>query len=159
MADVVKQIDIVKTIIEMLKKEFDCKAYSDESLEGFVKPCFFIKFMSTSTPQTVNFTSKHVSIVLTYFPKDSERNEVHYLDVFDRVQMLFQIGIQVGGRYLHIDSITEERAGEEQDILQITIELPYLDRVIRPKSTAELMGSVEVKVDMGEGKEETTWQN
>lgn len=69
MADVVKQIDILKQISTMLKTEFGCTVYGDEILEDFVKPCFFIKCLYTNIPQTKNVTKKKLSIIITYFPK------------------------------------------------------------------------------------------
>ena len=64
MANRVKQVDVVEKIANMIKKEFNCTVYSDEVLRNFSKPCFFIKFLSTNTPQTLNFTSKVLTVVL-----------------------------------------------------------------------------------------------
>lgn len=52
MADVVKQIDILNQIGRMLKAEFKSTVYSDEILEDFAKPCFFIKCLCTNIPQS-----------------------------------------------------------------------------------------------------------
>ena len=58
MVDVVKQIDILNQIGIMLKAEFKSTVYSDEILEDFAKPCFFIKCLFTNIPQTKNITKK-----------------------------------------------------------------------------------------------------
>lgn len=144
LAEIVKMIDIVKTVTQIMKDEFKCTVYSDEALENFKKPCFFIAAIPVSIPQTTNFMEKHLSIVLTYFQKDSMRNEVHYLDVFDRIQSHFALGMQVGDRFLHVDRVTPDRVGEEQDILQITIEIIYLEQTGKPESGAEMMEEIEV---------------
>ena len=158
MAKVIKQAEVLLKIVKMLEKEFNCVVYSDEVLEGFAKPCFFIKFSSANEPQTVNFTSKQLSVILTYFPRDADRKELHYLDVFDRVQQLFQLGLQLSERFIHTDSISENRVGEEQDILQITVEFAYNDRIVIDKPEAEIMEELKVAVKVNES-EETIWQS
>lgn len=144
LAEILKMTDIVKAVTKKLKDEFSCKIYSDEILENFSKPCFFIAVVPATIPQTLNFMEKRVTIVLTYFPKDSMKNEVHYLDVYDRVQAMFPVGIQVNDRYLHVDRVTQERTGEERDILQIDIDFIYLEQTGRVRNTGDLMEEVEI---------------
>ena len=148
MADIIKMTDVVQNIVSILKAEFKCKVYSDEALENFTKPCFFIAAIPVTIPQTVNFLEKHLSVVLTYFPKDNMRNEIHYLDVFDRIQSHFEVGMKVKDRFLHVDRVTPDRVGEEQDILQITIEFIYMERVGKKKEPAEIMEEVEIRTKM-----------
>ena len=156
MADIVKQIDILNQISIMLKAEFKSTVYSDEILENFAKPCFFIKCLCTNIPQTKNITKKRLSIILTYFPKDTDKNEIHYADVMDRLQMLFQRGIPLQNRYIHIGEINIDRVGEEQDIIQTIIKFDYLEQVINPKEENELMEEMYLKLK--EGKNEL-WQS
>ena len=156
MANVVKQIDILNQIGRMLKAEFKSTVYSDEILEDFAKPCFFIKCLCTNIPQTKNITKKRLSIILTYFPKDIDKNEIHYADVMDRLQMLFQRGIPLQNRYIHIGEINIDRVGEEQDIIQTIIKFDYLEQVINPKEENELMEEMYLKLK--EGKNEL-WQS
>ena len=156
MADVVKQIDILNQIGRMLKAEFKSTVYSDEILENFAKPCFFIKCLCTNIPQTKNITKKRLSIILTYFPKDIDKNEIHYADVMDRLQMLFKRGIPLQNRYIHIGEINIDRVGEEQDIIQTIIKFDYLEQVINPKEENELMEEMYLKLK--EGKNEL-WQS
>lgn len=158
MAKVIRQAEVLSKIANLLKKEFECRVYSDEALEGFDKPCFFIKFTSVNEPQTVNFTSKQLSVILTYFPRDADRKEMHYLDVFDRMQQLFQVGLQLSERFIHTNSISENRVGEEQDILQITVDFAYNDRIVIEKPEAEIMEEMEVAVKVNES-EETIWRS
>lgn len=158
MVEVVKQIDVLNQIGIMLKTEFKCTVYSDEILEDFARPCFFIKCLCTNIPQTKNITKKRLSIIATYFPKNRDKNEIHYADVMDRLQTLFQRGIPVKERYLHINEFLINRVGEEQDIIQTTIRLDYLERIIRPKEQSELMEEMQMKVKINEG-ERAIWQS
>ena len=148
MADIIKMTDVVQNIVSILKADFKCKVYSDEALENFTKPCFFIAAIPVTIPQTVNFLEKHLSVVLTYFPKDNMRNEIHYLDVFDRIQSHFEVGMKAKDRFLHVDRVTPDRVGEEQDILQVTIEFIYMERVGKKKEPAEIMEEVEIRTKM-----------
>lgn len=158
MADIIKQIDILNQIGIMLKEEFKSTVYSDEILEDFAKPCFFIKCLCTNIPQTKNITKKRLSIILTYFPKDTDKNEIHYADVMDRLQMLFQRGIPLKKRYIHVNEFTIDRVGEEQDIIQIIIKMNYLEQIIRPYKHREIMEDMQLKMRINEG-EKAIWQS
>lgn len=157
MADVVKQIDILNQIGIMLKAEFKSTVYSDEILEDFAKPCFFIKCLCTNIPQTKNITKKRLSIILTYFPKDIDKNEIHYADIMDKLQTAFVLGIPLKERYIHLNEFFLNRVGEEQDIIQATIRVEYLDRILRPTETAEIMEEMEANIKVNGGN--TTWQS
>lgn len=158
LAEIVKQAEIIKNIITMLKKEFACIVYADEVKEDFKKPCFFIAATSVMTPQTTNWLDKELTVVLTYYAKDSEKNEITYMDVVDRVQMLFQVGIQAGDRYLKIDSVEDDRVGEEDDVLQITITIPYRERVTgQHDSTSDLMEAIDMEIKHGKYPEQETF--
>lgn len=158
MIEVIRQIDVLNQIGIMLKTEFKSTVYSDEILEGFARPCFFIKCLCTNIPQTKNITKKRLSIIATYFPKISDKNEIHYAEVMDKLQTLFQRGIPVKERYLHVNEFLIDRVGEEQDIIQTTIRLDYLERIIRPKEQSELMEEMQMRVKINEG-ERAIWQS
>lgn len=134
LAEVVKQAQVLKLIIEKLNKEFGCKVYSDEVKEDFRKPCFFIAATSLMKPMTVAWMEKELTVGITYYPKDQDKNELVYLDVIDRIQALFQVGIQLKDRNLKIESIEDDRVGEEQDVLQVRITIPYLEQVTGERS-------------------------
>ena len=160
MANVVRQSHILSKVVTDLAAEFGYPVYSDEVLEKFKKPCFFITASSTMNPQSVNWMKKELTLQLTYYAKDSEKNEIAYMDVIDRVQQLFQVGIQVDDRYLHIESIEDDRAGEEQDILTITIIIPFLEQVVKPASSAEIMEELDMEVHHNAGRpDEEVWND
>lgn len=158
MADIVKYSEIISKVAYELKKEFQCKVYSDEVLENFTKPRFFIKLIITSEKQTVNIIKKQLSVILTYFPADADISQLHYLDVYDRISRLFENGLRLKSRYLHTNNIEFNRAGENMDILQFTIDLPYLDRAIISKPSCETMEELEINVKINE-REEAKWQS
>lgn len=146
MAEIVRQADVLKHIIAMLTAEFNCKVYADEVREDFRKPCFFIAATSVMTPKMTNWMQKELTVRLVYYPKDSEKNEITYMDVVDRVQMLFPVGIQTSDRFLKIESIEDDRVGEENDILEITIVIPYLERANNNQDSGDLIEEVDMNV-------------
>lgn len=94
------------------------------------------------TTQARNWLEKDMQVAILHIPADDEKNEIHYMDVIDRIQQLFQIGIPAGDRFLHIASVEDDRMGEEQDLLQITLDIPFVEQVVRPKLTTEIMEEI-----------------
>lgn len=146
MAEIVRQADVLKHIIAMLTAEFNCKVYADEVREDFRKPCFFIAATSVMTPKMTNWMQKELTVRLVYYPKDAEKNEITYMDVVDRVQMLFPVGIQTSDRFLKIESIEDDRVGEEDDILAMTIVIPYIERANISQGNGDMMEEVNMNV-------------
>ncbi|MCI7539705.1 MAG: hypothetical protein MSA50_03805 [Veillonellaceae bacterium] len=159
MSDIVKQSDVLKAVIAAVAKEFSCPVYSDEVHEDYKKPCFFIAASSRMTTKANNWLEKTLEMKLTYYAKDERKNEVAYMDVIDRVQLLFQSGIQTdGGRYLHIDTVEDDRAGEENDILTILITINYIEKIIKSVSSIYI-DEVDVNYQTGGAREdEETWK-
>ena len=158
MAEIVRQADVLKHIIAMLTAEFKCKVYADEVREDFRKPCFFIAATSVMTPKTMiriarlcaagkkDAAGGKTRLRLVYYPKDAEKNEITYMDVVDRVQMLFPVGIQTSDRFLKIESIEDDRVGEEDDILAMTIVIPYIERTNGSQGSGDMMEEVNMNV-------------
>lgn len=159
MSDIVKQSDVLKAVIAAVTKEFSCPVYSDEVHEDYKKPCFFIAASSRMTTKANNWLEKTLEMKLTYYAKDERKNEVAYMDVIDRMQLLFQSGIQTdGGRYLHIDTVEDDRAGEENDILTILITINYIEKIIKSVSSIYI-DEVDVTYQTGGTRaDEETWK-
>ena len=101
--------------------------------------------------QTKNFIKRNVTIIATYFPSNEDKDEEHYLTVFDKFLILFQMGFPVGNRYLHVDDIQQDRVGEEDDILQITMDITFMDttgRIEKMKEEGVMMGDVSLTVEV-----------
>lgn len=120
---------VIREVAAAVQKAFRLPVHSDEILEGFAMPCFFIRFIPTTTIETLNVTRTVVSIVLTYFT--NTRDELEYFQVEDRIRDLFDIGFYVDGRYIHVDSFSDDRFGQEKDILQIIVTVSYSNKTRR----------------------------
>ena len=159
MSDIVKQSDVLKAVIAAVAKELSCPVYSDEVREDYKKPCFFIAASSRMTTKANNWLEKTLEMKLTYYATDERKNEVVYMDVIDRMQLLFQSGIQTdSGRYLHIDTVEDDRAGEENDILTILITINYIEKIIKSVSSIYI-DEVDVTYETGGTRaDEETWK-
>lgn len=151
MANRLSQVAIWKAVAKKLHDEYKCTVYSDEVLEEFTMPCFFVKLLMSSEMQTKNFIKRNVTIIATYFPSNEDKDEENYLTVFDKFLILFQMGFPVGDRYLHVDDIQQDRVGEEDDILQITMDITFMDttgRIEKMKEEGIMMGDVSLTVEV-----------
>ncbi|MGL5206018.1 MAG: phage tail terminator family protein [Acidaminococcaceae bacterium] len=125
-----RQIDILKAVIALLKTKYPAETtsyYTDEIVNGFKQPCFFIKLIKSKYTETKNTNSNNLSIILTYYSDAAKNKQLIFLDLEDTVNELFGTGFKVSDRFLHIKSVAAERIGEDSDILQLTIAINYLD--------------------------------
>lgn len=148
LTEIVKQAEVLSTVLHTLQctyPEYKVRFIGNWP-EKFKKPCFFVGATSVMRPQTTNWSEKELTIKILYYPSEASRQlgtELEFMKVVDTVQALFPVGISTNGRFLKIDSIEDDRVGEEHDILEITITIPYLERVNREnESQAELMQEV-----------------
>lgn len=161
MAKRVSQIKLWKSIAIMIEDEFDNNVYSDEVREEFEKPCFFIKSLMHSQLQNKFYIKRNLSIICTYFPDEENKNEEHYMEMTDRFLLLFQRGINVEDRHFDVTDIHGDRIGEDEDIMQFTIEISYMDTtgVLEDKlENGESMDTVQVRYEI-EVEEGRKWQN
>ena len=148
MSQIITRTDIVKSTKDLLEKTFSgCFFYADEVKENFKKPCFFIGIISTSRPQTKEFTEKEVTIYVTYYPKDCNRKQGHYMDVFETILTAIGRGIHVNDRFLHVDAVSDDTVGEDNDILRISINITYLEAIDRrdETTTTDTLDEVEME--------------
>ncbi len=161
MAKRVSQIKLWKSIAIMIEDEFDNNVYSDEVREDFEKPCFFIKSFMHSQLQNKFYIKRNQSIICTYFPDEEDKNEDHYMEMTDRFLLLFQRGISVEDRHFDVTDIHGDRIGEDEDIMQFTMEITYMDTTGALEEKAmngESMDTVQVRYEV-ETEEGRKWQN
>ena len=151
MAKRVSQVKLWKSIAIMIEDEFDTNVYSDEVREEFEKPCFFIKSLMHSQLQNKFYIKRNLSILCTYFPDEENKNEEHYMEITDQFLLLFQRGISVEDRHFDITDIHGDRIGEDEDIMQFTIEMSYMDTTGVPEDkleNGESMDTVQVRYEV-----------
>ncbi|WP_126939787.1 DUF6838 family protein [Veillonella sp. VA142] len=161
MAKRVIQAKLWKSIAIMIEDEFDNKVYSDEVREEFETPCFFIKSLMHSQLQNKFYIKRNQSIICTYFPDEEDKNEDHYMEMTDRFLLLFQRGINVEDRHFDVTDIHGDRIGEDEDIMQFTMEITYMDTtgILEEKTeNGESMDTVQIRYEV-EFEEGRKWQN
>ena len=94
-----------------------------------VSKCHAFSLKSVTDIATLNVTSTTLTAYLTYFT--NHRDEVEYLDVEDKVKKALDIGFKVGSRFIHISDISDTRAGQDEDILQIAVTMTYYNKTQR----------------------------
>ena len=151
MAKRVSQVKLWKSIAIMIEDEFDNNVYSDEVREEFEKPCFFIKSLMHSQLQNKFYIKRNLSIICTYFPDEENKNEEHYMEITDRLLLIFKQGISVEDRHFDVTDIHGDRIGEDEDIMQFTIEISYMDTtgVLEAKAeNGESMDTIQVRYEV-----------
>lgn len=122
----IEYLDLFKEVAKTLTTTFHIPVHSDEVLEGFSMPCFFIKLLPISSVETINVMQVKMSIMITYLT--NRRDQITYLGVFDKIRDTFDVGFPVGDRYVHIEQIQDTRTGEKDDILQIEMDITYFNK-------------------------------
>lgn len=126
--------DIYNAITVLLDDEFGYTIYDDAIMEGFVKPCFFVKFMTSTEPVSKYIYSRDVTAYITFFPNSDTPSESMYLDVMERIHRMFHNGFRVKERHLKINRISDSRIGKNNDILQVSFNFSYLDYIEKEHS-------------------------
>ena len=144
-----KQTDILQAVTALLKSRYQYEIYADEVKQGFKQPCFFIKFIKRKTTQNKSYNSNSFTIILSYFASKKTSKEVEFMEVVDEITELFSIGFHAGSRYLHVDTVSDEKIGEDQDILQISIDLPYFDTTgYEPDAGFDKMQEINIRYNL-----------
>ena len=143
--------DIYNAMAVLLDDEFGYTIYDDAILEGFTKPCFFIRFITATEPVNKYTYNRSVSAFITFFPDSDSPSESEYLDVMERIHRLFHNGFRVKERHLKTDRISDTRIGDNHDILQSTVSFIYLDYIEKEHSQ---YGMEELELKMEVNKEE-----
>lgn len=134
-------VKVLTAVNELLTREFDYPIYSDEVLEGFNVPCFFVRYLPHVTQGNVNTFYNELTIVITYFGRHDQLED---MDVVDRIVHTLGNGFRVEDRFIHVNDISPTHIGEKNDILQVRLEMNYYTRNGHVVNTGEEAGSVEV---------------
>ena len=119
--------DVLESIIAGLKSKYDLPVYVREVIDGFNEPCFFIQIVRTQNSMSKNFNSNRRSIMIYYFASDEANVEDDFMDIADDIRAIFGQGFWAGGRHLMPLEVDDERSGERQNILVVTMRLSFFD--------------------------------
>ena len=134
----------------MLKERYpppQYRIYGKEIREGYDAPCFFTEILDRgSRAETKNFAKGGFSVKITYF--QTAKNELDQLEKVDEIKDLFGLFFCVGDRRLTTGEFSHDYIGEYQDILQISIEIDYMENT-RKEDTGPVAGEIGVVVTQG----------
>lgn len=146
----IKFSEIKKAVNGLLKERYpppEYKIYGREIKEGYDAPCFFTEILDKgSRAETKNFTKGGFTVKITYFQK--EKNELDQLEKADEIKGLFGLFFCVGNRKLTVGDVSHDFVGEYQDILQMDIDVDYLENT-RQEDTAPIAREIRAEVTQG----------
>ncbi len=119
-------IDLKKSINKVLTNKFPLiNLYSNDTKEGFKRPAFFTQVVPlNSENDTVNFTSNHLMVAITYFSE--KETELENLRMHDEIKKAFGMTLKVNERSFLIKNIRSEIVDE---VLQFRFNLDYFINV------------------------------
>lgn len=148
------EADIEDAISEVLENETGAACYSNEVLEGFVLPAFFLKAKRTGTvPVSSCINRKNVHVIINYFGLFEEngviRSETDRRRVLNLLYKFFSAPLKVGDRFFLLQNQSDELGGENQDILIFTGDIEFFDDM-GPDEDREKITTVNIKNNIQE---------
>ncbi len=119
--------EIKAAIIALIKTKFKSVAcYGADVKEGLKKPSFSIKLIPAGIENDnySTFSCRYICAI-TYFQQ--KVSEIDSLKVTSDLHKVFGRKIHVADRYINITDFRYDFVGENSDILQIMVELSFLD--------------------------------
>ena len=157
----ITEIDLKKAIVSLLQSRYVTSQYhyyGIEVSEGNKRPYFFTDLrLLTQQDETANIVSKKYFVAITYQPK-----QISEIDNFEKVEEIRQLlccnddrnrkrkmTIKVKDRYIKIDDFSFTYVGEETNILQIQMNLNFLE-FAEQKAIEPFVEEVNVKQNIKE---------
>ena len=151
-------IDIQNAVSGILKEKTKYKVYSNEVLEGFTAPCFFISVVIN------NFTRKskttfdvEANVEIEYYPyldpQKRVRDEISSNIMMGVLLKLFSLNLPCRDRHLTITDGKFTLGGQNKDLLRMEFSLSYFDSIKEDEVIAEPITDVNLntKIQMKEG--------
>ena len=104
------------------------KYYSAAVVEGYDRPCFFTQLKPVDMG-TENYNSRKNRMIfyITYMPKRVD--EAESLCMIQEMRDLFGMYVKIGGRVVYVESFDWNFIGTDRNILEMSVELYWLDRI------------------------------
>ena len=122
--------------------------YGKETVQGHIRPCFFSEISVRNRTKTKKYNENEGVITLTYL--QDEPDELDALEKYDAICEAFKLKLKVNNRYINVDGIEYNWTGKDDNILQIEIEISYVDSN-DTKKEHEIMKKMELKEEIYNG--------
>lgn len=120
----------VKTGLNTLlaSKYPEIKLYSKAVVEGYQRPCFFTQIQPITMENRTKTTRYNlVAFYIEYIQE--ELDEVDMLDKVEEIRDLFGQYVKIQDRAIDVGGFDFDYVGTERNILEISLELEWLDRI------------------------------
>lgn len=119
-------IDLKKAMIQLLKKKYSYPVYSNDVIEGYERPSFFVQLKPVNISDiSVNRSYNKYQIYIIYFQK--VKDEVENLKKIDELKELIGMKVTVNQQLLQTSEFEFEWVGEREDILQVSFLVEYFE--------------------------------
>ena len=103
--------EIKKAVNSALKEKYpDVKIYGADTIEGYMRPSFFVYITQTFSESTKNATHKNVEIEIDFIQRAA--NEEEAMKFFARMEELFGQKVTAGNRNLNTNNMELDFQGE-----------------------------------------------
>lgn len=117
---------IKKSLIKAIKTKFKYNIYGIETVEGYEKPCFFVRLLPIkNTKEMKNLYFRRFSVVITYL--QSIVDELDALNTADELLEIFLPKLHCQARYLNTMDFTTNFVGEYSNIPQYSFAIEFYD--------------------------------
>lgn len=128
----IKTEDIQQSVADILFEKTGYRVYTNEVLEGFKAPCFFVEVKIGQIQPANRKTFRAVAeIGILYFSQiDSNqrvRSEILLQEMMSKIALWFMPYIRVGDRALTLSFADTSFTGEDGDILSLSFSSAYFD--------------------------------
>ena len=124
-------IEVRKGLNNLLSTIFpksEYRYYGADVTEGYQRPCFFTQLQPVQMrAENYNTYFNQVTFYINYIQE--EVNEADMLKKAEAIRELFQIYVKIGDRALDVTSFEFDFTGTEKNILEISIDLEWMDHI------------------------------
>lgn len=136
--------EIKKAVNDKLYAIAGLPIYGKETKEGYEYPCLFVELVTKQYKRgNVNWGTGGVTVKITYLQETVD--EEKQLKLVDLVKEHFGLNLKVEERYLSTGEIDMDYVGQNQDILQITIDIPYEECLHKEEDETGIMQELEIR--------------
>lgn len=125
--ELLKSVDIISAVKELIKSKYDYAVYLEDSKENCDSPCFFLALNIFRRRAGKHKFFCDGNLYITYFAKKGTTDAIEFYHIKDTIQEILHEGIKVQDRYIKIKSQSAETDGEDADIIYFDFQFEYYD--------------------------------
>ncbi len=136
--------EIMAAINRRLKDEFNLKINDNDTREGFDRPSFFVAFDNVFKVDYLYTFERSLTVRIYYFPSNRHKYQLEILEVQQKIETLFKMGLTVSDRFIKIvDGIEMETV---DGVLIVSFAISYVDSNHQEQEYPK-MGGLEIAGD------------